>query len=193
MASVSDQHGLSLLRIGAADGGKVGVWIFLFGDRNRWSKAKGLESLLDEDVSDAVERRVNEPQRTAAVQIPERREQIQFSACGVGVFKHQQEAVEDVWVVVPEGGRVTAEEPNLCLPVEAERGQFFHVAAVDLGQRVGPQGGALHQPLVPARGAPGLQLLLDVQQDLLVVRRADLSAVTPVYLHRTQTGLKQSP
>lgn len=58
--SVSYQDGLSLLRVGAVDRGEVGVGVFLLGDRNRWSKAKGLKGLLDEDVSDAVEGRVNE-------------------------------------------------------------------------------------------------------------------------------------
>lgn len=75
------------------------------------------------------------------------------------------------------------------LPVEAEGGELIHVAAVDLGQGVGPQGAAIHQPYVPAGGAPGLQLLLYTSQDLFVVGRGDLGAVTPVHLQgdtRTQ-------
>lgn len=71
------------------------------------------------------------------------------------------------------------------LPVEAEGGELIHVAAVDLGQGVGPQGAAIHQPYVPAGGAPGLQLLLYTSQDLFVVRRGDLGAVTPVHLQGT--------
>lgn len=54
--------------------------------------------------------------------------------------------------------------------MEAEGAEFIHVAAVDLGQGVGPQGAALHQLLIPAGGAPGLQLLLNALQDLLVMR-----------------------
>lgn len=79
------------------------------------------------------------------------------------------------------------------LPVEAEGGELIHVAAVDLGQGVGPQGAAIHQPYVPAGGAPGLQLLLYTSQDLFVVRRGDLGAVTPVHLQgdtRTQLSLQ---
>lgn len=90
--------------------------------------------------------------------------------------------------------RVTEGELNLSLPVEAEGGKFVHVAAVDLGQGVGTQGGALHQLLVPAGGAPGLQMLLDALQDLLVVRCTDLSAITPVYLQRIiQTDWNKVP
>lgn len=81
------------------------------------------------------------------------------------------------------------------LPVEAEGGELIHVAAVDLGQWVRPQGAAIHQPYVPAGGAPGLQLLLYTSQDLLVMRRGDLGAVTPVHLQgetRTQLSLQPS-
>lgn len=55
-------------------------------------------------------------------------------------------------------------------PVEAEGGQLFHVAAVHLSQGVRPEGGRLHQSLVPAGRAPGLQLLLNTTQDLSVMR-----------------------
>lgn len=72
----------------------------------------------------------------------------------------------------------------LLLPAEAEGRQLVHVAAVDLRQGVGPQGAALCQLLVPTEGAPGLQLLLDALQDLLVMRRGDLSSITPVQLWR---------
>lgn len=71
---------------------------------------------------------------------------------------------------------------SILQPVEAERGQLLHVAAVHLSQGVRPEGGRLHQSLVPAGGAPGLQLLLNTTQDLSVVRRGDLSATTPVHL-----------
>lgn len=84
------------------------------------------------------------------------------------------------------------EEEQVGLPVEAEGGELIHVAAVDLGQGVGPQGAAIHQPYVPAGGAPGLQLLLYTSQDLFVVRRGDLGAVTPVHLQGAYAHPAQS-
>lgn len=72
----------------------------------------------------------------------------------------------------------------MLLPVEAEGGQLLHVAAVDLAQGVGPQGAALYQIFLPARGAPRLQLFLNIAQDLLIMRRGDLSAITPIHLQR---------
>ena len=91
------------------------------------------------------------------------------------VKRHHQDQDPPSWT------RSTGEPLHL-LPVEAEGGEFIHVAAVDLGQGLSPQRAALHQLLIPAGGAPGLQLLLDAPQDLLVMRCGDLSAVTPVHL-----------
>lgn len=68
------------------------------------------------------------------------------------------------------------------LPVEAERSQVLHIEAVDLGQRVGPERTVFHQLLIPAGVVPGLQLLLNTAQHLLIVRGGDLSAITPVHL-----------
>lgn len=76
----------------------------------------------------------------------------------------------------------------ILLPVEAEGLQFVHIAAVDLDLRISPQGGGLHQILVPAGGAPRLQLLLNAPQDLLVMRGGDLSPVAPVHLQRIDTS-----
>lgn len=71
---MSYQDRLSLLRVWAADGGEVGIRVFLLWDGDRRSKAEGVEGLLDEDVSNSVERRVDELQWTTSVQIPERHE-----------------------------------------------------------------------------------------------------------------------
>lgn len=72
LGSVSHQNRLSLLWVWTADGGEVGIGVFLLRDGNRWSEAEDLEGLLDKDVSDAMEGRVDELQRTAAVKIPEK-------------------------------------------------------------------------------------------------------------------------
>lgn len=158
---LSYQDRLSLLGVWAADGGEVGVGVFLLGDRDRWSEAEGLEGLLDEVVSDAVERRVDKLQCATSVQIPKRH---QRHVRHVGSV-HPADPVDSVPRAAPEVGTTLS-----LLPMEAEGGELVHVAAVDLGQGVSPQGRGLHQLLLPAGGAPGLQLLLDTPQDLLVMR-----------------------
>lgn len=69
--------------------------------------------------------------------------------------------------------------------MEAEGGEVIPVAAVDLVQGVSSQGAVVHQLLVPAGGAPWLQLLLYTAQDLLVVGGGQLSTITPVHLQET--------
>lgn len=69
--------------------------------------------------------------------------------------------------------------------MEAEGGEVILVAAVDLVQGVSSQGAVVHQLLVPAGGAPRLQLLLYTAQDLLVVGGGELSTITPVHLQET--------
>lgn len=71
---MSHQDRLPLLGVRAADRREVWVGVLLLGDGDRWSEAERLEGLLDEDMSDTVERRVDELHRTAAVQIPETRD-----------------------------------------------------------------------------------------------------------------------
>lgn len=161
----SYQHRLSLLRVGAVDGGEVGVGVPLLRDSDGRRKVKSPEGLLDEGVADAVEGRVHHPQRTRGVRVP------------VGQRRHTTSNPDDhcgservVWGVCPR--------PSL-LPVEAQRAELIHVAAIDALQRIAA---ARCQPLVPAGGAPGLQVLLNALQDLLVQRRADLGAVAPVHL-----------
>lgn len=68
----SYQHRLPLLRVGTADGGKVGVGVPLFGDGDGWRQGEGPEGLLDEGMADAVEGRVHDPQRTRGVCVPGR-------------------------------------------------------------------------------------------------------------------------
>lgn len=117
-------------------GGEVGVGVFLLWDRNRWSKAKSLEGLLDEDVSDTVEGRVNELQRAPAVQIPERRQGFRFV---VNDRTRAEPSAERVNTSRKLDSRLAPESEllqvklNLSLPVVAEGGEFIHVAAVDLG------------------------------------------------------------
>lgn len=78
---------------------------------------------------------------------------------------------------------------SMKLPVVAEGSEVVHVAAVDLGQRVGPERTAIHQPVVPAGGPPGLQLLLYTAQHLLIMRRRDLGTITPVHLQGERQNL----
>lgn len=98
--STTDQDGLALLGVGAVHRGEVGVGVFLLGDRNRWSKAEGLEGLSDEDVSDAVEGRVDELQRAASVQTPARREGPRTSG-----REHQQGAADEPKLTCGSRGR----------------------------------------------------------------------------------------
>lgn len=63
----SYQHRLSLLRIGAADGGEVRVGVLLLGNGDGRRQVKSPEGLLDEGVADAVKGRVHHPQRTRSV------------------------------------------------------------------------------------------------------------------------------
>lgn len=60
----SYQHRLSLLRVGTADGGEVGVRVPLLRDGDGQRQVKSPEGLLDEGVADAVKGRVHHPQRT---------------------------------------------------------------------------------------------------------------------------------
>lgn len=67
---VSYQHRLSLLRVGAANGGEIGVGVPLLGDGDWRQKVKSPEGLLDEGVADAMKGRVHHPQRTRGVRVP---------------------------------------------------------------------------------------------------------------------------
>lgn len=60
MRRVSYQDRLALLGVWAADRGEVRVRVFLLRDGNRWEEAESPKGLLDKDVSDAVEGRVDE-------------------------------------------------------------------------------------------------------------------------------------
>lgn len=69
--SVSYQDRQSFFRVGADEGGEVGVGVFLLWNGDRWSEPEGPEGLLDKLMSNPMEGRVDKLQGTPGVQIPE--------------------------------------------------------------------------------------------------------------------------